>query len=247
MNAEEKFFNHLLNCQVPRKNTHTMVHCLYALFGYSPELCGSCDAIHCGYGHVWSAWSRFSHDGLCFLRFRLVLCSWTNSRRMAFRPFWLEKVYFWSITLWSTFTLLQGFLGFFGSAGTAVMVLFGLRFLVGLAEAPSFPANSRIVATWFPSHERGTAAATFNSAQYFATVLFAPIMGYITYKFGWEYVFFFMGALGIIVAFIWLKTIYGPKEHPRINQAELEYIEAGGALINMDQTSTNKEEKKGVN
>ncbi|MGM7721860.1 MFS transporter [Metabacillus sp. Hm71] len=153
-----------------------------------------------------------------------------------------KKVYFWSIFLWSCFTLLQGMIGIFGSVGTAVTVLFGLRFLVGLAEAPSFPANSRIVASWFPGHERGTAAATFNSAQYFATVLFAPIMGYITYTFGWEYVFYFMGVIGIIVAFIWLKTIYSPKEHPRMNKAELDYIEAGGALIHMDQT----EEKKGA-
>lgn len=159
-----------------------------------------------------------------------------------------KKVYFWSIFLWSVFTLLQGFIGVFGTAGTAVMVLFGLRFLVGLTEAPSFPANSRIVASWFPSHERGTAAAAFNSAQYFATVLFAPIMGYITYQFGWEYVFYFMGVVGIIVAFCWLKAIYSPKDHPRISNAELDYIEAGGALINMDQKVENeKKEEKGAN
>lgn len=158
-----------------------------------------------------------------------------------------KKVYFWSIFLWSAFTLMQGFIGFFGTAGTAVMILFGLRFLVGLAEAPSFPANSRIVASWFPSHERGTAAATFNSAQYFATVLFAPIMGYITYTFGWQYVFYFMGAVGIVVSFIWMKAVYSPKEHPRINEAELAYIEEGGALTNMDQTGTKKDKKKGIN
>lgn len=156
-----------------------------------------------------------------------------------------KKVYFWSIFLWSAFTLLQGFLGIFGSAGTAVMILFGLRFLVGLAEAPSFPANSRIVASWFPSNERGTAAATFNSAQYFATVLFAPIMGYITYTFGWQYVFYFMGALGILIAFGWLKAFHNPKDHPRVNQAELDYIEQGGGLTSMDQQVSQKEKVKG--
>lgn len=156
-----------------------------------------------------------------------------------------KKVYFWSIFLWSTFTLLQGFLGLFGSAGTAVIILFGLRFLVGLAEAPSFPANSRIVASWFPSNERGTAAATFNSAQYFATVLFAPIMGYITYTFGWQYVFYFMGGIGILVAFGWLKAFHNPKDHPRVNQAELDYIEQGGGLTSMDQQVSSKEKVKG--
>lgn len=45
-------------------------------------------------------------------------------------------------------------------------------FLVGISEAPSFPGNGRVVASWFPSAERGTASAFFNSAQYFAIVIF---------------------------------------------------------------------------
>lgn len=144
-----------------------------------------------------------------------------------------KKVYFFSIFFWSLFTLLQGYVGFFG--GMAVVALFTMRFLVGLSEAPSFPANSRIVAAWFPTAERGTAAAIFNSAQYFATVLFAPIMGWIVHTLGWQHVFVVMGGIGVVLAFVWLKVIYSPKEHPRINQAELDYIEQGGALVNMDQ------------
>jgi MFS transporter, ACS family, glucarate transporter len=150
-----------------------------------------------------------------------------------------KNVYFWSILTWSIFTLLQGYVGVFGIGMAAVVALFTLRFLVGACEAPSFPGNSRIVAAWFPKQERGTAAAIFNSAQYFATVLFAPLMGYIVYTFGWKHVFTVMGGLGIAVAFVWLKVIYAPKDHPRVNQAELDYIEQGGALVNMDQTQKN--------
>ena len=147
-----------------------------------------------------------------------------------------KRVYAASIFIWSLFTVLQGSVSFFAAtAGSAVVMLFALRLLVGLAEAPSFPANGRIVASWFPANERGTASAVFNSAQYFATVLFAPIMGWITHTFGWHYVFYFMGTVGIIVSFIWMKTVYSPKDHPRINQAELEYLTAGGALVDMDQ------------
>lgn len=144
-----------------------------------------------------------------------------------------RRIYGWSIGLWSFFTLLQGFVGGFDSR-VAVMVLFGLRFLLGAAEAPSFPANARIVASWFPTAERGTASAIFNSAQYFATVMFAPIMGWITHAYGWEYVFWFMGALGIAFALAWGKIMYGPKEHPWVNRAELEHIEQGGGLVDLD-------------
>lgn len=80
--------------------------------------------------------------------------------------------------------------------------------------------------------------AIFNSAQYFATVIFAPIMGWLTHEVGWSHVFFFMGGLGIIISFIWLKVIHEPNNHPGVNKKELEYIAEGGALINMDQKDT---------
>src|SRR5204862_6696630 len=130
-----------------------------------------------------------------------------------------KPVYVCSIVAWSICTFLQGFIGGFAGA-TAVVMLFALRFLLGLAEAPSFPGNARIVAAWFPTAERGTASAIFNSAQYFATVLFAPLMGWIVYSFGWQHVFIVMGVLGIIFSGIWLKVIYSPRQHAMINDAE---------------------------
>jgi len=151
--------------------------------------------------------------------------------------------YFFSIFLWSVFTMLMGTVGFL-TGGAAVMTLFALRLLVGAAEAPSFPGNSRITSAWFPTHERGTAAAIFNSAQYFATVLFAPLMGWLVHTFGWQSVFYVMGALGIIVSFVWLKVIYGPKNHPTVNAAELAEIEAGGALVDLESGKYDHTAKK---
>ncbi|MBA1192272.1 MFS transporter [Pseudomonas entomophila] len=145
-----------------------------------------------------------------------------------------KKVYALSIFTWSLFTVLQGFVGYLPVAN-AIVALFMLRFLVGFAEAPSFPGNARIVAAWFPTAERGTASAIFNSAQYFATVLFAPLMGWIVHSWGWEHVFVVMGGLGIVFSLVWLKLIYNPKEHPMISAGELEHIERNGGLVDMDK------------
>ncbi|KAA0572404.1 MFS transporter [Azospirillum sp. B21] len=150
-----------------------------------------------------------------------------------------KTIYFFSLITWSFFTLMQGFVGFLG-AGTAILTLFALRFMVGLTEAPSFPANSRIVSAWFPTAERGTASAVFNSAQYFATVIFAPLMAWITATYGWQYVFYVMGGLGIVLGFVWMKVLYSPKEHPLINKAELDHIEQGGGLVDMDNAKKAK-------
>ncbi|WFU34695.1 MFS transporter [Bradyrhizobium brasilense] len=167
-----------------------------------------------------------------------VPCGWLLDR------FGSKWVYAISIIVWSIFTAMQGLVGFL-SAGAAVVLLFALRFLVGIAEAPSFPANARIVASWFPGNERGTASAFFNSGQYFATVIFAPLMGWIAHEYGWRHVFYVMGALGIVMGIAWIKTIYEPKEHPAINEAEFDYIKQGGALVDMDAAKAGKTQDSG--
>lgn len=152
----------------------------------------------------------------------------------------VKWVYAAAVALWSGFTLVQGAVGFFTGL-TAVVLLFALRLAVGLTEAPVFPANARIVAAWFPTRERGMASAFFNSAQYFATVLFTPLMAWIVHNFGWHHVFTSMGLLGFAFAVLWLRVVDSPKNHPSMNRAERDYIEAGGALLDMDGQSRTKQ------
>jgi ACS family glucarate transporter-like MFS transporter len=144
-----------------------------------------------------------------------------------------KKIYTAALVLWSGFTLLQGFAGVFTGLAAAV-ALFAMRFMVGLAESPSFPANARIVAAWFPGPERGTASAIFNSAQYFSLVAFAPLMGWLAHSFGWRSVFVVMGGVGIVAALFFVRMIHSPVDHPAINKAEFDYIEAGGGLVRME-------------
>jgi ACS family glucarate transporter-like MFS transporter len=106
---------------------------------------------------------------------------------------------------------------------------------VGFAEAPSFPANARIVANWFPTPERGTASAIFNSSQYFSLVAFAPLMGYVTGEFGWRYTYLVMGIIGLLSwALFWL-VVHSPSRHKSISKREYAHIEEGGALVNLDR------------
>jgi ACS family glucarate transporter-like MFS transporter len=144
-----------------------------------------------------------------------------------------KRVYGVGIFLWSFFVFLMGFAGFLNGSA-AFITLFVLLFLAGFALAPAFPGNGRFVAAWFPTRERGTASAIFNSSQYFSLVLFAPLMGWIVQKFGWPYLFWTMGAFGIILTPVWFQLVHSPKDHPDIGETELKYIEQGGGLVNMD-------------
>lgn len=148
-----------------------------------------------------------------------------------------KAVYLGSILLWSCFTFAQGIASWMPAA-SAVVGLFILRFMLGLAESPSFPANARLVAAWFPDRERGTATAIFNSAQYAALIFFAPLMGWVTEALSWHYVFFIMGILGLLAGLAFYLVVHPPHSHPKINQAEFDEITAGGALTQLDSKTS---------
>jgi len=160
--------------------------------------------------------------------------------------FGARRVYAASIFLWSLFTLLQGSIGLLGSAAAAVIALFVLRFAMGAAESPAFPANAKVVASWFPTNERGTASAIFNSAQYFAAVIFTPLMAWLTHAFGWHTVYLVMGAAGLLLALTWLKVMKNPADHPRVSRAELDYIEQGGGVVNGHKKAVQTEDIAGA-
>lgn len=144
--------------------------------------------------------------------------------------FGARRVYAASIFFWSLFTLLQGSVGLV-AGGAAIATLFALRFAMGFAEAPAFPANGKIVASWFPTAERGTASAIFNAAQYCAAAVFTPLMAWLTHAFGWRHVYLAMGVAGFAIVLLWLKLMRSPSEHPGVNRAELDYIEQGGGVV----------------
>ena len=144
-----------------------------------------------------------------------------------------KRVYGISIICWSVCALLAGLTGYLPAVGT-FYALFALRLLSGLAQAPIFPGNGRIVAAWFPTAERGRASAIFNSSQYFSLVLFAPVLGWIAQRLGWKQCFWFDGFIGLALTVAWFRTVGEVKTHPRISQSEIETIERGGGLANLD-------------
>lgn len=134
------------------------------------------------------------------------------------------------LLLWSATTVLMGAVHWFSFAFAALLVL---RFLLGAMESPVGPASGRVIAAWFPSSERGVAGAIFNSAQYLSLVVFTPLMGWLDHQFGWNHIFTVMGGLGILLALVWMRNYFAPDAHPRVSRAELDYIEAGGALVHL--------------
>jgi len=139
--------------------------------------------------------------------------------------------YFLSITFWSIFTMLQGL-------STGLYSLLAFRFGLGISEAPCFPANSRIVATWFPQQERASATGIYTVGEYVGLAFLSPVLFWIMGNFGWQWLFYTVGVVGIIFGIVWWFTYREPDESKSVNQAELDHIAAGGGLALPDEKKT---------
>jgi len=135
--------------------------------------------------------------------------------------FGTRVTYFIAVVCWSLFTALMG-------AVRSLDALVLTRIGVGIFEAPCFPANSRILATWFPQHERARANSIYSFGQYVGLGFLSVPLFWITQRFGWRGLFLVVGALGIIFGFLWWALYRNPGESQSVNDAELAYIEAGG-------------------
>ena len=133
-------------------------------------------------------------------------------------------LYAFCLITWSVTTMCQGFVRGFAA-------LFALRLATGTFEAPSYPINNRIVTSWFPDHERASAIALYVSGQFIGLAFLTPVLVTIQVYAGWKGLFITTGVVGIVWGLVWYLFYRDPLDHAGVNDAELNYIEAGGGLF----------------
>lgn len=133
-------------------------------------------------------------------------------------------IYFLALFFWSLATLLHAFAAGFSS-------LFGFRLMLGVAEAPCFPANSNIVGMWFPRAERARAIGAYTAAEYVGLGFMTPLMVWLIATQGWRSLFVVAGILGIIFAPLWWFFYRDPHESRDLGEEERALIAAGGGIV----------------
>jgi MFS transporter, ACS family, D-galactonate transporter len=124
---------------------------------------------------------------------------------------------FWSIAATAT-----AFANGFGQ-------MLAVRVLLGVAEAPNFPANSKATGFWFPRNERALATAIFDAGAKFANVIGVPLVALTVVTFGWRWGFGITGLLSFLYFLAFLLVYRDPSRHPRLSAKERQYIADGGA------------------
>ena len=138
--------------------------------------------------------------------------------------FGTRLTYMLSVSSWSFFTLLHGTVG-------SVSWLLGCRCGLGIAEAPCFPANSRVVATWFPQQERAFATSVYTVGEYVGLALLSPLLFWVLSELGWRWLFVITGVIGLTFAVVWWVAYREPFQSTAVSAAELRHIAAGGGII----------------
>lgn len=139
-----------------------------------------------------------------------------------------------SAILWS--------LASFGAAASpGIRTFFSMRLLLGISEAPTFPAYAKATGYWFPRNERSLATAIFDAAAKFGPAIGVLFVGVLVLRFGWRFSF---AATGLI-SFLYFVAFYifyrDPTHDPHLTEAERRYIAEGGA-----QPSSNGPGPKGA-
>jgi len=128
----------------------------------------------------------------------------------------LTRIVIW----WSLFTILTGFSYTF----TALLIV---RFLFGVGEAGAYPNATVVISKWFPKGERGRAQSFIWIASRIGGALAPFLSVFIMNTFGWRWVFYIFGTLGIIWAIFWNYWFKDePREMKGIKSKEIELIES---------------------
>jgi MFS family permease len=116
----------------------------------------------------------------------------------------------------------------FGAASApSAYTFFGMRLLLGIGEAPSFPSNAKAVGRWFPRHERSLATAMFDAAAKFGPAVGVLVVGGVAAHFGWRWSFATTGLLSLLYFAVFAKYYRDPEEDPHLSAEELQYIREG--------------------
>ena len=106
---------------------------------------------------------------------------------------------------------------------TQLSHLLGARVLLGLGEAPQFPAGAKVVRECFHPKERGVPSGIFNMASSLGPAISQPILSAFLLAIGWRATFVTMGVLGIAVAVIWY-VVYRDRKDVTLLDDEARYL-----------------------
>ena len=130
--------------------------------------------------------------------------------------------------LWGILTLATGLVPGTALASTTLILatLIGLRFLVGVAQAPLFPVVcGGTIGRWFPVSGWAFPNGLTSTGLTLGAAATAPLVVWLMETVGWRESFFLTAPFAFLVAGVWWWYARDdPADHPRVGKKELDLI-----------------------
>lgn len=126
-------------------------------------------------------------------------------------------------------SLLWSVASFAAAIATGLTGFLGARLLLGIGEAPTFPANAKAIGYWFPAEERSLATAIFDSAAKLAPAIGIPAIGLLLLRVGWRWSFAATGFISLLYFILFYLFYRNPSEDRSLSVVERDFILHGGA------------------
>ena len=101
---------------------------------------------------------------------------------------------------------------------------FAARLLLGVGEAPTFPANAKAIGYWFPAKERSSATSIFDGSAKFASAIGVPLIGMLLLKVGWRWSFAATGLISFLYFLLFCRVYRDPADDPELTAPERDFI-----------------------
>lgn len=131
-------------------------------------------------------------------------------------------------------TFLWSMASFAAALTPSIGGFFAARFLLGVGEAPTFPANAKAIGYWFPPRERSLATSIFDSMAKFSSAIGVPLIGILLLHVGWRLSFAATGAISFLYFLFFFWIYRDPKDDPALTTEELSYIRSEDTLPNVE-------------
>jgi ACS family glucarate transporter-like MFS transporter len=129
---------------------------------------------------------------------------------------------------WGVLTVLTGLVPGRGMTTTTVILvtLVGLRFLMGVVQAPIFPvACGGTISNWFPVSGWAFPNGLTSTGLTLGAAAAGPLIAWMMETMGWRQSFLFTAPIAFLIAAIWWWYARdNPVEHRRVSQKELALI-----------------------
>jgi ACS family D-galactonate transporter-like MFS transporter len=152
--------------------------------------------------------------------------SWTYALMQMPAGVWLDH---WGVRrVGRVSALLWSVSSFAAAVAPGLSWFFGARFLLGVSESPTFPANAKALGYWFTREERGMATAITDAAAKFSTAIGVPFIGLLLLYFGWRWSFAATGFISLLYFVLFYLVYRNPSEDEKLSEQELQFLLRGG-------------------